>query len=120
MITALIKELFTVEELHNEYTDNNISYVIDVQKDKENNKLTIEISLEEGNKDKEEFENWVQKLDDDIFQEIWESLSDEYGLKDLNDIYESDNYQEVIDLFKSEAKKVAKEKVDMLTKLFEL
>lgn len=30
MITALIKELFTVEELHNEYTDNNISYVIDV------------------------------------------------------------------------------------------
>lgn len=117
MVTALIKELFTVDELHNEYTDNNISYVIDVQKN--DNKLTIEISLEE-NKDKKEFENWVDELDDDIFNETWESLSDEFGLKDLNDAYETDNYQEVIETFKSKAREIAQEKVNMLTKFFDL
>ena len=117
LIITLVKELMVMDELHEEYTDNNLHCVIDSQK--EGDTLTIKVSLKE-NKDKQEFEDWVNRLDDDIFNETWESLSNEYGLKNLNDVYNTEDYKNVINMFKSTAREIAENKVKQLTKIFNL
>lgn len=108
-IIALIKELFAADSIHESYTDNNLSYTIDTQK--EDNTLNIKITLKE-NKDKEEFQNWVDNLDDELFNEAWESLAETYGLQELNEEYESGNYKKVIELFKNEVKKNLTKKIE--------
>lgn len=102
-----------MDELHSEYMDD--QYVIDITKNGDT-EINIKISLIE-NKDKKEFEKWVNDIDDDIFNETWESLSNEYGLKNLNDAYNTENYMEVIDKFKSKAKEIATEKINKLTQI---
>ena len=98
LLKLLVKELFGMDTLHQEYQDNDTHFVIDSKK--EGNKLTITVTLKE-NKDKKEFEKWVNQLDDDLFNEVWESLSKEDNLHDLNDLYNSENYKQVINKFKS-------------------
>ena len=116
LLKTLIEELFAMDTLHQEYQDNNINYVVDSQK--EGNTLTIKITLKE-NKDKKEFENWVNNLDDDLFNEVWEELSEEDTLHDLNELYEnSDTYKEVITKFKNKTKEIANRKIKELQKLF--
>lgn len=115
---ALIQELLKMDELHEEYTINDTSFAIDTRK-QDDNTVVITVSLK-ANQDKKEFEDWVNDLDDSLFSEVWESLSEEYGLKKLNDAYEGENYKEVIKLFKNKAKMLAAQKVDYLTKLFNL
>jgi hypothetical protein len=117
ILGSLIKELFQFDEMHEKYTDNDISFSIDLSK--EGNTLNVKVTLNE-NTDKKEFETWVNQLDDDIFNETWESLSEDYGLNDLNKIYESEDYNKIIDLFKTRSKEIALEKVKMLTNLFNL
>lgn len=108
-IIALIKELFAADSIHESYTDNNLSYTIDTQK--KDNVLNIKITLKE-NKDKLEFQNWVDDLDDELFNEAWESLSETYGLQELNEEYESGDYKKVINLFKNEIKKILSKKIE--------
>lgn len=108
-IIALIKELFAADSIHESYTDNNLSYTIDTQK--EDNTLNIKITLKE-NEDKIEFQNWVDDLDDDLFNEAWESLAETYGLQELNEEYESGDYKKVIELFKNEVKKNLTKKIE--------
>jgi len=117
-LLALIQELLKMDELHEEYTINNTSFAIDTKKEN-GNTVVITVSLKD-NKDKKEFEAWVNDLDDSLFNEVWESLSEEYGLKTLNDVYEGENYKEIIKLFKNKAKMLAAQKIDYLTKLFNL
>ena len=117
IITQLIKKLFeSVEELHQEYTDDDIQYVIDVEK--KDNEIFVHITLKE-NEDKKKFEQFVDSLDDDLFQEVWESLSEEDGLHTLSEIYESEDYQKVIDKFKARTKEIAQEKINELHKILE-
>ena len=115
LINTLLKELFEMEELHEEYQDNDTHFAIDVQKEDENT-LNVKITLKD-NKDKKEFEAWVNDLDDEIFNETWESLSDEFGLKDLNEAYNSDDYIAVIDKFKERAKEVINNKISCYQRL---
>jgi hypothetical protein len=56
-------------------------------------------------------------LDDDLFNEVWETLSEENNLNSLNDIYNSENYKEVIDKFKAKTKEIAKKRIKELQKL---
>ena len=114
LFKALIKELFALNELHQEYQDKDTHYAIDSKK--QGNTLAITITLKE-NKDKKEFEKWVNKLDDDIFREVWESLSEEDDLHTLDEIYNSDNYKEVISKFKNKTKEIALDKIKQLQKL---
>lgn len=116
-LIALIKELISMDEMHEEFQDNNSSFSIDSKK--ENNKLIITVSYKE-NADKKDFENWVQKLDDDIFTETWENLSEKYGLDKLNKIYQTPEYNKVIKLFKDQATQLAKNKIMTLSNLFGL
>ena len=111
---ALVKELFTYDDLHEEFTFNDDSFILDLKKE-DNNTLTIKVVLKEkDNKDKKEFEKWVNSLDDDVFNETWESLSEEFGLKELNDAYKTENYQQVIDMFKDRATQVITNKINNL------
>ena len=113
----ILEKLFQQEELHEEIVDNNIKYVIDVEKDTDN-EINITVTKEQvSNKDKEQFEAWVNQLDGDLFTEIWESLSEDYGLYDLNKLYESEDYKKVIDLFKERTQKILSKKIEKLTKL---
>lgn len=113
----ILEKLFQQEELHEEIVDNNVKYVIDVEKGTDN-EINITVTREKvSNKDKEKFEAWVNQLDGDLFTEIWESLSEDYGLYELNKCYESEGYQKVIDLFKERTQKILSQKIEKLTKL---
>ena len=113
LIKQVIEELFSLDNLHQEYQDKDTHYVVDSQK--EGNKLTITITLKE-NKDKKEFERWVNNMDDDLFNEIWESLSEEDQLHSLDEMYNSDRYKEVIAKFKNKTKEIASSKIKELQK----
>lgn len=113
----ILEKLFQQEELHEEIVDNNIKYVIDLEKGTDN-EINIKVTKEQvSNEDKKQFEAWVNQLDGDLFTEIWESLSEDYGLYDLNKLYESENYKKVIDLFKERTQKILSQKIEKLTKL---
>lgn len=113
----LIKELFGMNEMHQEYKDNDISFCIDSQK-KDDSTLVITIKLNE-NKDKEEFEKWADNLDDEIFEQTVAIVNKHFNGK-MNDVYASEDYKQVIDLFKRTAFKIAQEKINLLKKKFGL
>jgi hypothetical protein len=114
LLKALISELMGMDELHQEYQDNDTHFVIDSTK--EGNTLTVKVQLLE-NKDKKDFENWLQQVDDDLFQEVLEELAEKDGLSDINSLYNSENYQQVIDKVKTKTKEIANRKIKMLKKL---
>ena len=114
LLKALISELMRMDTLHQEYQDNDAHFVIDSTK--EENTLVIKVQLLE-NKDKKDFENWLQQVDDDLFQEVLEELAEKEGLSDINSLYNSENYQQVIDRVKTKTKEIANRKIKMLKKL---
>lgn len=117
LLKALIKELFAMDTLHQEYKDNDSHFVVDSTK--EGNTLTIKVQLLE-NEDKKNFEDWLQQVDDNLFQEVLEELSEKDGLSDINSLYNSYNskdYQQVIDKVKTKTKEIANRKIKMLKKL---
>ena len=114
ILKALIEELFAMDTLHQEYQDNDSHFVVDSTK--EGNTLTIKVQLLE-NKDKKEFEKWLQQVDDDLFQEVLEELAEKEGLSDINSLYNSENYQQVIDRVRSKTKELAARKIKNLKKL---
>jgi hypothetical protein len=114
LLKALVSELMGMDELHQEYQDNDTHFVIDSTK--EGNTLTVKVQLLE-NKDKKDFENLLQQVDDDLFQEVLEELAEKEGLSDINSLYNSENYQQVIDKVKTKTKEIANRKIKMLKKL---
>ena len=114
LLKALVSELMGMDELHQEYQDNDTHFVVDSTK--KGNTLTIKVQLLE-NKDKKEFEKWIDTLDDDLFNEVWESLSEEDNLHSLNDLYNSKDYKQVITKFKSKTKEIAQRRIKELQKL---
>ena len=80
LLKQVINELFSLDNLHQEYQDNDTHYVVDSQK--EGNKLTITITLKE-NKDKKEFERWVNNMDDDFFNDELDNM-DDFDIPDMN------------------------------------
>ena len=113
-LIALIKELSGFTKLHKEYHIDDISYIVD--SNREGNVLHFDVKIQ-NNKDKKEFEKWVDQLDDDIFNEVWESLSVEDNLHSLNELYKTSDYRKVIDKFKAKTKEVALSKIKELEKL---
>ena len=113
ILKALIEELFEMDTLHQEYQDNDSHFVVDSTR--EGNTLTIKVQLLE-NKDKKEFENWLQQVDDSLFQEVLEELAEKEGLSDINALYNSEKYQQVIDRVKAKTKEIAARKIRNLKK----
>lgn len=114
ILKALIEELFEMDTLHQEYQDNDSHFVVDSTR--EGNTLTIKVKLLE-NKDKKEFEKWLQQVDDDLFQEVLDELAEKEGLKDISNLYNSENYQQVIDKVRSKTIELASRKIKNLKKL---
>ena len=114
LFKALIKELFSLDTAHQEYQDNDTHFVVDSQK--EGDTLTIKVQVLK-NKDKEEFEKWLEQIDDDLFGEILDELREKEGLVNLNQLYLSKDYKKVIDRVKSKTKEIAARKIKELQKL---
>ena len=114
LLKTLLTELMGMTELHQEYQDNDTHFVIDSQK--EGNTLTIRVQLLE-NKDKKEFESWLQKIDDSLFEEVLDELKTKEGLKDLEALYQSNDYKKVINKVKSKTKEIAARRIKELQKL---
>ena len=117
LFKSLIRELFGMEELHQEYQDNDTHFVIDTQKD--GNILNIRIQLLE-NKDKKEFENWLSEISDDFFSEILDELKEKEGLYNLEELYNSKDYIKVIQRVKSKAKEIASRKIKELQRIINI
>ena len=114
LLKLLIKELFAMDTLHQEYQDNDTHFVVDSKK--EGNTLTIKVQLLE-NEDKKEFENWLKQVDDDLFQEVLEELSEKEGINDIQALYNSKDYKKVIDKVKAKTREIATRKVKALKRL---
>lgn len=114
LLKTLVAELMGMQELHQEYQDNDTHFVIDSKK--EGNKLTIEITLKD-NKDKKDFERWLETVDDNLFSEVLEELQEKEGLSNLNELYESKDYKRVISRVKSKTKEIAARRIKELQKL---
>lgn len=110
---ALLKELFAMDTLHQEYQDNDTHFVVDSQK--KDNVLTIKVTLLE-NKDKKEFEKWLEKVDDDLFSDVLDELQAE-GLKNLDEMYNSNDYKKVIAQVQAKTKELAAKRIKELQKL---
>ena len=113
LFKALIKELFELDTTHQEYQDNDTHFVVD--SNKEGNTLTIKVQLLE-NKDKQEFEKWLEQVDDDLLSEVFSEIQKE-GLGDLQALYNSENYMQVIDTVKRKTRELALKKMQCLKKL---
>ena len=113
VMKTLIKELFKMDNVHEEYQDKDTHFVVDSQKN--GNTLTIKVTLVE-NKDKKEFEKWLEQVDDDLFSDVLDELQKE-GLANLNELYNSAKYGEVIKKVRAKTKEVAARRIKELQKL---
>ena len=111
ILKALVKELFALDTMHQEYQDNDTHFIVD--SNKEGDTLTVKITLKE-NKDKQEFEKWLENVDDDLFQEVLESFGDAF---DMEKEYNSPNYKKVIYEVKSRARDIAAKKIKELQRV---
>ena len=111
ILKALAKELFEMDTMHQEYQDNDTHFIVD--SNKEGDTLTVKITLKE-NKDKQEFEKWLEYVDDDLFQEVLESFGDAF---DMEKEYNSPNYKRVIYEVKNRARDMAAKKIKELQKV---
>ena len=113
ILKALVAELMGLDELHQEYQDNDTHFVIDSTK--EGNTLTIKVQLLD-NEDKKEFENWLKLVDDELFSEVLSELAEKEGIMDIEALYKSPDYKKAIDKVKAKTKEIAARKVKALKK----
>lgn len=114
LIKALVMSLFEVNELHQEYQDNDIHFVVDTQRD--GKELTVKITLIEE-EDKQEFEKWLEKIDNELFSEVIDEIKKEDSLIDLDSLYNSKDYKKVIDKVKSKTQEVIENRIEELKSL---
>ena len=113
ILKTLIEELLAMDELHQEYQDNDTHFVVDSKK--EGNTLTIKVQLKD-NKDKRDFEKWLENIDDDLLSEVLDALKDE-GLYNLEQLYQTKDYKKVISKIKAKTKEIVEKKINSLKKL---
>ena len=114
LLKTLIKELFAMDNVHEEYQDMDTHFVVDSQKNE--NTLTIKVSMLE-NKDKKEFEKWLEKVDNDLFSEVLNELQEKENLCNLDEMYNSNDYKKVIQKIQTKTKEIAARKIKELQKL---
>lgn len=111
-LAELSKYIFDLNEMHEEYTVNGESLSIDGQKQDEDT-YVITIKRKENTK-KKNFESWCNELDDEMFQLAFEKLQSKY--KDIASIYDSDNWEDLVDDFKKIVAEIKDYKIQSLIK----
>lgn len=120
VLNALIKafDYDTCQEATTIQNDSSVAYEVDLKKDGDVLNIVIE-RKKLANKDKEEFEAWLDTLDDDLFQEALTKARELTGEspQKLDDQYNSEQYKDIINLFKNVVSILVKEKIDALNKI---
>lgn len=103
ILNALIKafDYNVCQEATTIQNEPGVAYEVDLNKDGDT--LTIVIEKKElENKDKKEFEAWLDTVDDNMFQEALEKVQKITGIdaKQLDEDYNSKDYKGIINLFK--------------------
>ena len=75
--------------------------------------MTITVTKNE-NKDKKNFEKWLQNVDDSLFEEVLEELGESF---DMDRLYNSPRYKEVINKVTAKTKEIAARKIKELQAL---
>lgn len=119
VLNSLIKA-FNYDECQEATTIQNepgVAYEVDLKKDGDVLKIVIE-KKNLVNKEKQEFEEWLDSIDDDMFQEALERVHEITGIdaKQLDEDYNSKEFKGIIKLFKDIVPVIAKEKINNLTK----
>lgn len=114
LLKTLITELFKMSNVHEEYQDKDTHFVVDSQKN--GNTLTVKVTLVE-NKDKKEFEKWLENIDDNLFSEVLDELKEKDKIYNLNEMYNSKDYKTVISKVQNKTKEIAARKIKELQKL---
>ncbi len=117
ILNALIKafDYNVCQEATTIQNEPGVAYEVDLKKDGDT--LTIVIEKKElENKDKKEFEAWLDTVDDNMFQEALEKVQKITGIdaKQLDKDYNSDDYKGIINLFKKIISQIAQEKINNL------
>lgn len=117
IIKSLLDDLFGLDELHQEYQDNDVHFVIDTKKD--GNKIIVEVETIEDkqNEAKKNFEDWLKNIDDELFTEILDELRKDEELIDIESLYNSENYEEVINKVEAKAKEIIEKRIEALEDL---
>ena len=117
IIKSLLDDLFELGELHQEYQDNDVHFVIDTKKD--GNKIIVEVETIEDkqNEAKQNFEDWLKNIDDELFTEILDELRKDEKLIDIESLYNSENYEEVINKVEAKAKEIIEKRIEALEDL---
>lgn len=117
IIKSLLDDLFGLNELHQGYQDNDVHFVIDTKKD--GNKIIVEVETIEDkqNEAKKNFEDWLKNIDDELFTEILDELRKDEELIDIESLYNSENYEEVINKVESKAKEIIEKRIEALEDL---
>lgn len=119
ILEALIKA-FKYDECQEATTIQNnpeVAYSVDLKKI--GDKLTITIERKKlENQEKKEFEKWLDSVDDDMFQEALAKVQDITGTdaQQLDKDYNSENFRDIIDLFKKTVSGIAENKINSLQK----
>ena len=120
VLNALIKafDYDTCQEATTIQNHSSVAYEVDLKKDGDVLNIVIERKKLE-NKDKKEFEAWLDTLDDDLFQEALTKARELTGEspQKLDDQYNSEQYKDIINLFKNVVSILVKEKIDALNKI---
>ena len=120
ILNALIKafDYNVCQEATTIQNEPGVAYEVDLKKDGDVLNIVIERKKLE-NKDKKEFEAWLDTLDDDLFQEALTKARELTGEspQKLDDQYNSENYKDIINLFKNVVSILVKEKIDALNKI---
>lgn len=119
ILNELIK-VFKFDEYQEATTIQNnpdVAYEVDLKKDGDTVTLVIE-KKELVNKEKQEFEKWLDTVDDEMFQEALTKVHEITGIdaRQLDEDYNSPEFKGIIKLFKQIVPAIAQEKINNLSK----
>lgn len=95
-----------------------VVYEVDLKKDGDTLAIVVKKKVLE-NQEKKEFKQWLDSLEDDMYQEALEKIQKLTGrtTKQLDEDYNSEDFRRIINLFKKVVSSIASDRIEVLQKL---
>ena len=120
ILNALIKafDYNVCQEATTIQNEPGVAYEVDLKKDGDTLTIVVEKKVLE-NQEKKEFEQWLDSLEDDMYQEALERVQKLTGIstKQLDEDYNSEDFRRIINLFKKVVSNIASDRITALQKL---